>query len=136
MDMDSLSRQIQAGSNSQDVSDMAKEVAAQAALDAEEKKKRKPAQYPSPPWKDNDWAFTKKMLRIMLDPVHDSLRRNLWPRMGEITVSGSRIEFQTTLAKLTLEGWSEEHRVHEDPRWYGARVKDWMHKCVVCLLFS
>lgn len=92
------------------------------------KKPRKSSAHPSPPWKELNWMYTRKMLLILLDPVNDIMRRSLWPRMGEVSVGGSRIDYQTQLAKLTLDDWSNYEDVISDPKWYGNRVKDWMHK--------
>lgn len=112
-----------------------------------EKKKRKPAQHPPPGsvppaplpranradsiphrWKEDNWRLTRKLLQILLEPEMDTLRRALWPRVGETPVGGSKIDYQTELARKTFEGWEHEDHVREEPRWYGARVKDYMHK--------
>ena len=85
----------------------------------------------APRWKEDDWRLTRKLLKLLLEPSQDILRRALWPRVGETTVGGSKIEYQTEMAKLTLAGWAEEDHVRQDARWYGNRVKDWMHKYVV-----
>lgn len=79
-------------------------------------------------WKDDNWRLTRKMLNILLDPQHTLLRCSLWVRNGEVPVGGSKIEYQTQLARMTLEGWEFWAHVEEDGRWYGNRVKDWMHK--------
>mgnify|MGYP001568479488 FL=1 len=54
----------------------------------------------------------------------------MWPRVGETLVGGSKIEYQTELAKKTFERWEHEEHVRDEPRWYGNRIKDYMHKYV------
>ncbi|KAK4700480.1 hypothetical protein P7C70_g5767, partial [Phenoliferia sp. Uapishka_3] len=97
-------------------------------VDERKKPPRKASSHPSPLWKENDWALTRKLLNLLLDPSQHILRRALWPRVGETSVGGSKIDYQTEIAKLTLQGWEQEDHVREDARWYGNRVKDWMHK--------
>ncbi|KAL8292665.1 hypothetical protein RQP46_001277 [Phenoliferia psychrophenolica] len=93
-----------------------------------EKKTRKTPSHPPPLWKEDDWRLTRRLLSLLLEPSQDIIRRALWPRVGETPVGGSKIEYQTELARLTLVGWVEEAHVKMDDRWYGNRVKDWMHK--------